>query len=454
MKRILILISIILFCYLVLVIFSQNVGNLLVNIGIVPEQVSIAGTGSMYPTFPKSVANDEIVRAHDIVAWPKMKRFPAGFELFGRRFLSYEIRRGDIIEFENDKTREISLSKYGDTAGFVKRVIATPDDSVELRDGFVYLNGMLLDEPYTASPRSTYGGSTLADCKTLRIPDDKVFVLGDNRKASMDSRYELGLIDITSINYVLSRESQNEFSKNWRDTSSDEKLAHTSTLDPQTFIKLLNDKRKKDNLKNLAYNSLLSQSSKLRGEVMLESNDFSTEATISGLNLQNAVKKTGYRNIIFGELFTRGFYTASELLDNFLEFRETQKLLFSSEYQDIGISTVLGDVDKCPNQVVTVHLGGYVPPNYSKAELESWQKLIENIQKVLPSWESLRSSQLPDKDKLERLIVLLSTRLQNAQKIHNVMAENKWLTDEEEKIAQDDKRLSDEANALISELNK
>ncbi len=63
----------------------------------------------------------------------------------------------------------------------IKRVIGLPGDTVEVRDGKVYINGQMLDEPYLA--RSTLGryGPTV-------VPAQHVFVMGDNRNASNDSR--------------------------------------------------------------------------------------------------------------------------------------------------------------------------------------------------------------------------------------------------------------------------
>lgn len=63
----------------------------------------------------------------------------------------------------------------------IKRVIALPGDRVEIKDSVVYLNGAALDEPYVAYP----GGADLAE---LTVPEGTVFVLGDNRAVSLDSR--------------------------------------------------------------------------------------------------------------------------------------------------------------------------------------------------------------------------------------------------------------------------
>ena len=55
--------------------------------GLAGEDIKIAGTGSMYPTFPKGAGSTDIARAKEIVAFSSMKRFPSGIILFGKHFL-------------------------------------------------------------------------------------------------------------------------------------------------------------------------------------------------------------------------------------------------------------------------------------------------------------------------------------------------------------------------------
>jgi len=85
--------------------------------------------------------------------------------------------RGDIVDFTNPVD--------GNT-GYIKRVIAMPGDTVELRDKKVYLNGKVLEEPYTVYKRANerLTGDNLGP---LQVPEDCVFVLGDNRDESYDS---------------------------------------------------------------------------------------------------------------------------------------------------------------------------------------------------------------------------------------------------------------------------
>lgn len=47
------------------------------TLGITKVEISIAGTGSMYPTFPKGEGTNEIIQASQTVAWPKMQLYPS-----------------------------------------------------------------------------------------------------------------------------------------------------------------------------------------------------------------------------------------------------------------------------------------------------------------------------------------------------------------------------------------
>jgi len=170
--------------------------------------------------------------------------------------------------------------------------------------------------------------------------------------------------------------------------------------------------------------------------------------------LEKAVKQSGYQNIIFAETFTRGFYEADELVENFLEFPETKKILFSNDYQDIGLTASVGEINSCPQQMVVVHLGGYVPPNYTKEEIDSWGNLVTNLENVLPSWRELGKAENVDKNKVDTLLNLLETRLNNAKKILSRMKSNQWLSEEEKGMAENDKKLGEEAEKIISELMK
>ena len=64
---------------------------------------------------------------------------------------------------------------------FVKRVIGVPGDTIAIERGVVFLNGEALDEPYVTRP-------DMGNLDPVLVPPDSFFVLGDNRRASDDSR--------------------------------------------------------------------------------------------------------------------------------------------------------------------------------------------------------------------------------------------------------------------------
>jgi signal peptidase I len=73
----------------------------------------------------------------------------------------------------------------------IRRVIGLPGDTVECRDGRVHRNGTALDEPYL-----TDGART--DCEPTTVPADSLYVLGDNRSISTDSRHE-GTVPMSAV---------------------------------------------------------------------------------------------------------------------------------------------------------------------------------------------------------------------------------------------------------------
>jgi signal peptidase I len=88
-------------------------------------------------------------------------------------------RRGDVVVFEYPR----DFSK-----DYIKRVIGLPGETVEIRDGNVYVNNNLLDEPYLQGTPTTCRPEDACSRGPVTVPTGSVFVMGDNRPNSSDSR--------------------------------------------------------------------------------------------------------------------------------------------------------------------------------------------------------------------------------------------------------------------------
>jgi signal peptidase I len=90
-----------------------------------------------------------------------------------------DFQRGDIVVFHHDATED-----------YIKRVIGLPGDTVEVKNGRVFINNQMVNEPYIAAP-PRYSGS-------WKVPDGQIYVLGDNRNQSSDS-HQWGYVPVGTV---------------------------------------------------------------------------------------------------------------------------------------------------------------------------------------------------------------------------------------------------------------
>jgi signal peptidase I len=122
-----------------------------------------------------------------------------------------DIERGDVIVFENPNPAAVPdrgviegfLHWLGEGIGlaqpededFIKRVIGLPGETIEIRDDVVYIDGEPIDEPYLTADAKRANG----DFPLTEIPEDSLFVMGDNRGNSADSRFGLGFVPLDRV---------------------------------------------------------------------------------------------------------------------------------------------------------------------------------------------------------------------------------------------------------------
>lgn len=91
-------------------------------------------------------------------------------------------KRGDVVVF---------IPPNNVSEKYIKRVIGLPGDTIEIKDGTTYINGKPMVEPYVYSPMQY-------DYGPVEVPEGHIFVMGDNRSVSLDSR-SFGPVERSSI---------------------------------------------------------------------------------------------------------------------------------------------------------------------------------------------------------------------------------------------------------------
>jgi len=149
-----------------------------------------------------------IVQAFKIPSGSMLETLQIGDQILVNKFI-YGVKipftnGKTLISVKDPKREDIVVFKYPEdpSKDFIKRVVAVGGDSVEIIDKQLYVN----DKPITQQPYAQYQDdriipgkfSTRDNMRKISVPDKKLFVMGDNRDNSHDSRF-WGFVDLTEI---------------------------------------------------------------------------------------------------------------------------------------------------------------------------------------------------------------------------------------------------------------
>ena len=186
-------------CIVIAVVLAIFIRHFLITPTIVQQE-------SMFPTL---VNNERLI----LNRWGRtFKQYPSygdivTFEAPSKLFVTKDEVDEDypVAKYEDNPTNIFSAFTYYvleiGKKSFIKRVIGLPGDHIEIKNGMVYRNGQLLDEPYLQSGVRTdpeVSTDTQYSFTDIVVPEGTVYCLGDNRTRSTDCR-AFGCIPLEKI---------------------------------------------------------------------------------------------------------------------------------------------------------------------------------------------------------------------------------------------------------------
>lgn len=128
-----------------------------------------------------------VVEPFEVPTESMISTIQVGDRLLGEKisYLAHDPQAGDVVTFSDPENPSTTL---------IKRIIATPGQTIDLKDGEVYVDGTKLDEPYTqgkpTNPIERHADFLSSDITyPYTLGQDEYWMMGDNRTNSLDSRY-------------------------------------------------------------------------------------------------------------------------------------------------------------------------------------------------------------------------------------------------------------------------
>lgn len=151
------------------------------------------------PSMETTLLNNDRLIITKLGYEPRQKDIVILDSTYKKREAYYETLKSEGQEFNwiTEKINYFSLPDSLKKRYYVKRIIATQGQTIDIKDGKVYIDGKVLKEDYFKGQTTTRDASVKYP---LTVEEGHVFVMGDNRPHSMDSRYsDLGQVPVEAI---------------------------------------------------------------------------------------------------------------------------------------------------------------------------------------------------------------------------------------------------------------
>lgn len=139
---------------------------------LIAAVIALAVSFFVRPTIVYETSMQPTIDPHDYLVMSK------------QAYRTGKVKRGDIVIFRSD----LELEDTGKKKLLIKRVIGIPGDVITISDGNLYINGSRMEESYIAD------GGTPGEVYNTLVGKGEVFVMGDHREVSRDSR-EFGCVE-------------------------------------------------------------------------------------------------------------------------------------------------------------------------------------------------------------------------------------------------------------------